>query len=54
MGGMEKLRHCESRWSFAGTTDGEISQANNRHAGFPPSRSHAQCRRGAVKSSQRG
>jgi hypothetical protein len=49
MGGMEELGHGESRGSFAGAADGEIAQTNDREAGLPPSRLHAQSRRGAVK-----
>jgi hypothetical protein len=54
MGGMEELGHGEGRGSFAGAADGEIAQTNDREAGLPPSRLHAQSRRGAVKCGQRG
>ena len=54
MSGMEELRHGESRRGFAGAADGEITQADNRQAGFPPSCLHAQSSDGAVKRSQRG
>jgi uncharacterized membrane protein len=54
MGGVEELGYGESRRSFASAADGEIAQANNRQAGLPASRPHAQSRHGAVKCSQRG
>jgi hypothetical protein len=54
MGGMEELGYGESRRSFAGAADREITQANNRQAGLLPWRPHSPSRHGAVKCSQRG
>jgi hypothetical protein len=53
MGGMEKLRHSQSRRSFAGAANGEIAQADYRQPGLPRWRPHAQPRRRAVERCQR-
>ena len=39
---------------FARAADGEIADANNRHAGLPSARPHAQSRHGTIDRTQRG
>jgi hypothetical protein len=54
MRGVKKLCHGERRRRLARAADGKIADADNRHAGLPSPRPHAQCRHGTIDRTQRG